>query len=78
MQLRASLFDVSSGHAGLVISLLGHVVDAHEASFRQDSIAEISAEAFMRYISDTSALFAKLHNRVVGRSLFTAEKHNDV
>lgn len=77
MQLRA-LFDVSSGHAGLVISLLGHVVDAHEASFRQDYIAEISAEAFTRYISDTSALFTNLHSRAVGRSMFTADKHNGV
>ena len=68
-----ALFNVSSGHAGLVRSLLGIVFDEHEASFREDSIAEINAEAFMLYISDTPALLMKICQRVVKRSLIWAD-----
>ncbi len=68
-----SLLHVSRGHAGLATSLLGIVFDAHEASSREGSIAEISAEAFMLYISDTSALLRKLCQRVVNRSLVKAD-----
>ena len=67
-----SLLHVSCGHAGLVISLLSVVFDAHEAHFRESSITEISAEVFKDYISNTSALLVKLRNRVVNRSLIAS------
>ena len=68
-----SLFNVSCGHAGLVILLLGVVFDAHEPHFREDSIVEISAEAFKDYIFNTSALLAKLQNRVVNWLLIVSD-----
>ena len=68
-----SLLDISYGHAGLVDSLLDVIYNAHEPSFREEPITEITAEAFEQYISDTQRLPWKLRSRVVGWSLVRSQ-----